>query len=284
MAQEKQLRSLAADLAKQLSGTARSPVAITSFTNPDFGSAFSVFLVDRLNILLASAEPHFEVVDRSNTELAYREINLSLLRDYDATTFAKIGKRVGARVLVHGSYTVLEGGATVSVTAQILDVETGRIVGGALIDVPYTGDIKSMLTRPEGRTGADSAQPPVDQLLESHQFVFRLRRCTITRTAVTCKLTVTSPERDRYFRFGEYDGITSMFDQNGIEYRASSVVIANKFDSSGVNTLLVRDVTVQAEVSFTVNANVTTISLLRLRVADMDVRAAFDVQFRNIRP
>jgi TolB-like protein len=146
IAQEKELRDLASSLAGQIEKRGRSPVAITSFTNTDYGPDFSVFLVDRLNILLASGGNQFEVVTRDHIKEAFREINLALGQNYDAETFAKIGKAVGARSLIRGGFTVFASGVRVSVTAEIIDVETGRIIGGAFVDVPYTGDVKAMLS------------------------------------------------------------------------------------------------------------------------------------------
>jgi TolB-like protein len=153
-AQDKELRDLASSLAGQIEKQGRSPVAITSFTNNDYGPDFSVFLVDRLNILLASGGNQFEVVTRDHIKEAFREINLALGQNYNAETFAKIGKAVGARSLIRGGFTVFASGVRVSVTAEIIDVETGRIIGGSFVDIPYTGDIKTMLSPPAAKDSA----------------------------------------------------------------------------------------------------------------------------------
>jgi len=278
---------MATGLADQIAAKGSSPVAVTSFTNPDYGPAFSVFLVDRLNVLLVSSAKQFEVVTRDRIEDAFREINLALGKNYDAATFSKVGKAVGAKSLIRGSFAVMAAAAKVSVTVQILDVQTGRIIGGALADLPYTGDIKTMLTPLEGggpASGPDAADSSIRtvQQIEVNRFLFRLRQCSASRTAVTCKLTVTSPEQDRTIRFGSYNGVhSSLFDQAGNEYELTHVMVGNK-NGRSVDTLLVRDVPVQAELTFNVTGNVTTISLLKIRGSGGN--AFLDIQFRNIRP
>jgi TolB-like protein len=274
-------------LSDQLAAKTKGPVAVLSFVSPSYGPAFSTFLVDRLNILLASSNKQFEVVTRDRIEDAFHEINLALGKNYDASTFAKIGKTVGAKALVRGSYVVMPDNAKVSVTAQLLDVETGRIIGGGFADIPYTGDIKTMLT-PQENAGAESgggAPPSQEQQVDLSGVVFRLKQCSATRTSVVCKVLLTSPERDRKMQIGAwYNDYCAVYDQGGNEYKYSRISIANKSADGPVQFLLVRDVPTQAELTFPVTANVTTIALLKLTVVDLDHLAPIAPQFRNVRP
>ena len=136
---------MAASLASQIREKGKGPVAITTFANGDYGPAFNVFLVDRLNVFLSIGNNGFDVVARDRVEEAFKEINLALAKNFDSLTFARIGKQLGARSLIRGSYTVQSAAAVVSIVTQIVDVETGRIVGGDIATIPYTGDIKEML-------------------------------------------------------------------------------------------------------------------------------------------
>ncbi len=131
---------------------------MASYVNTNGGNycpAFNSYLVDRLNILLVRGNTDFDVVARDRVEEMFKEINLALGKNYDSSTFARIGRQLGARALVTGSYTIQQQGATVSIAAQLLDVESGRIVGGDLAEVPFSGDIKALVD-PQACVAGDS--------------------------------------------------------------------------------------------------------------------------------
>jgi hypothetical protein len=112
--------------------------------------------LDRLNILLARDNSAFAVVARSRVEDAFKEIDLGLSKYYDASTFAKIGKQLGARSIIRGSYTVRSSSGVVSIVGEILDVESGRLIGGEEVNMQLTGDLKAMLS-PTGSCGTGAA-------------------------------------------------------------------------------------------------------------------------------
>ena len=118
--QDKELRELADSLTSQVKSRGKGPVAITSFGDGSYCPAFSTYLVDRLSILMARGNTAFDVITRDRVEEVFKEINLSLGKNYDASTFAKIGKQLGTKSLIRGHYTVQAAAATVSLAAQIL--------------------------------------------------------------------------------------------------------------------------------------------------------------------
>jgi hypothetical protein len=134
--------------------------------------------------------------------------------------------------------------------------------------------------------GGDPAPGPLrsEQRVDADGFVFQLRQCSATRTLVTCKLSITSQKMDRNIHFGDWYGNSSFYDQDGGEYALTGVTIANKHGDRAVETLLVRDLPVQAEVSFKVTADVTGIPLMKLRAGVRETNTFLDIQFRNIRP
>ncbi|MGA2578475.1 MAG: hypothetical protein ABSH24_20875 [Bryobacteraceae bacterium] len=85
-------------------------------------------------------------------------------KNYDSSTFSRIGQQLGARELIRGSYTIQSFGATISIAAQLVDVETGRIIGGDLAELPYTGDIKAMLAC-QDCSSKDSSFSPTAKVL-----------------------------------------------------------------------------------------------------------------------
>jgi hypothetical protein len=151
-AQDSELRILASSLASQIKAKGQGPVAVSAFRNCEYGPAFSSYVLDRLNILLARDNSAFAVVARSRVDDAFKEIDLSLSKYYDASTFAKIGKQLGARSIIRGSYVVRASSGVVSIVGEILDVESGRLIGGEEVIMQLTGDLRAMLS-PTGSCG-----------------------------------------------------------------------------------------------------------------------------------
>lgn len=220
-AQEKELQELAASLSTQVRQRGKGPVAITSFVNGStFCPVFSSYLVDRLNIFMVRGNNDFDVVTRDRVEEVFKEINLALGKNYDATTFARIGKQLGAKSLVRGSYTIQPGAATVSIAAQLLEVETGRIIGGDVADIPYIGDIRSLLDqngcgpqgsvqpashnpareqKSTGSTKSDPAAPPTGESKQVGQLEVTMRGCRTSPEGLTCSALVTNLGADRQY-------------------------------------------------------------------------------------
>jgi TolB-like protein len=146
--QDRGLSELASSLSAQIKARVKGPVAVTSFINTSGGSycpTFNRYLVDRINILLVKGNSDFDVVTRDRVEEVFKEINLALAKNYDASTFAKIGHHLGARALIRGSYTIQRQSATISIAAQLLDVESGRIIGGEVEELPLSADVSALL-------------------------------------------------------------------------------------------------------------------------------------------
>ena len=147
-AEDRGLSELASSLASQIKSHVKGAVAVTSFVDTRGGpycQAFNRYLVDRLDILLVKGNSDFAVVTRDRVEEIFKETNLALAKNYDASTFAKVGHQLGAHALIRGSYTIQQQGATISIAAQLLDVETGRIVGGDVVEIPLSADIRTLL-------------------------------------------------------------------------------------------------------------------------------------------
>jgi hypothetical protein len=220
-AQEKELKELAASLTTQVKERGKGPVAIMSFVSGNtFCPAFSSYLVDRLNILMVRGNVDFDVVTRDRVEEVFKEINLALGKNYDATTFAKVGRQLGAKSLVRGSYTLQPGAATVGIVAQLVDVETGRIIGGDMADIPYTGDIRALLEqhgcvagdsepsashdpareqRTTDSTKTDHAPPPAGETKRIGQLEVKLSGCRTEPEGMNCSALVTNLGADRQY-------------------------------------------------------------------------------------
>jgi TolB-like protein len=229
-AQDRGLTELASSLGTQIKQRAKGPVAVTSFVNANVGNycpAFSIYLVDRLTILLVRANADIDVVTRDRVEEVFKEINLTLAKNYDSSTFAKVGHQLGAKSLVRGSYTIEQQGAIVSVAAQLLDVETGRVIGGDLAELPLTSDLKAILDSPacvandssrsvpvrvidNADSGRESRSPPRTDRAEggierpfgtkrAGQLDVTLKTCRIDPEGLICEALVTNLGEERQY-------------------------------------------------------------------------------------
>ncbi len=82
-------------------------------------------ITDFLVSQLASAET-VQLVERTRLQEVLAELELQQTRRIDPTSAARVGKLLGARYLVFGSYFQL--GAGLQATARIVEVETGKIL------------------------------------------------------------------------------------------------------------------------------------------------------------
>jgi TolB-like protein len=297
VAQDAELRELSTNLAGVIHARAKSPIAVTTFVSEGCGPSFGQFVSNRLNILLTQSGKPFEVVTRNRLNDAMKEINLRIGQNYDAASFAKLGKIVGAKALVRGDYHVFE--SKVSLNAEVIEVESGQMIGGHFVDVPLTADVKGLIrcgvdapasatpkrepaenTSSKATLAPPTVSPSSMQSAEAGGVVFTLRGCQAKVTEVNCQFSATSPKEDRYVHLGYWHAYSSLFDQDGNEYRITRVSAANKSDHHRIETLLVRDVAVQVTISFAVKRDVTGISLLRF-VGGTDNRQ-FMADFRNI--
>jgi hypothetical protein len=257
LAQEKGLKDLAASLSSQVKQRGKGPVAITSFVGNGYCAPFSRYIVDRLNIFIARGNADFDVVTRDRVEEVFKEINLALGKNYDASTFSRIGRQLGARELIRGSYTIQPLGATVSIAAQLVDVETGRIIGGEVADVPYTGDVKAMLASQDcpnvDSSTSQGAQPlseapstdkhdasPALKATENKvvhtemkrvgQLEVRLKGCRSVPEGILCEALLTNVGEERqYCLVSKADNMMSrIVDVDGNVHTPSRISLAEK--------------------------------------------------------
>ncbi len=229
LTQERGLNELASSLTNQIKTRSKGPVAVTSFVNTRGGNycpSFNSYLVDRLNILLAKSNTQFDVVTRDRVEEIFKETNLALGKNYDASTFAKVGHMLGARALIRGSYTILQQGATISIAAQLLDVESGRIVGGEVAELPLSADVRTLVEGEACEGNASSSlQEPMSGKRPSHpnttppqQFETKrsgslelaLRGCKLNAEGLLCEALVTNLGEERQYCLVSRAGTTMM--------------------------------------------------------------------------
>ncbi len=237
MAQESELTTLATSLASQVKRRARDPVAIISIANNRSCPAFSTYLVGRLNIYLSKNSADIEVVTRERVEEVFKEINLALGKNYDAATFATVGKHLGARSLIRGTYTLQAQAATISVATEILDVQTGRIIGGEIATIPFTTDLKTLLDgciaptdTPQKQSVETDREQSKSQTIRAGKLEVTLQGCSAEAEGVLCKALVTNTGEERQYCLvsQESDMMSRMIDEAGNVKIANYISLAEK--------------------------------------------------------
>ena len=73
--------------------------------------------------------PNVKIVERERLEDILQELELSASGKIDQATAAKVGKLIGAKYIVVGSFFDLFG--TLRIDSRLIEVETGKVVGAA---------------------------------------------------------------------------------------------------------------------------------------------------------
>lgn len=94
-------------------------------------------LSERISIRL-SGYPHVVVVERARFNEVLDELALTERVPIDGAKAVQIGRLLGANFMIFGSLVKL--GAQPSISLRIVSVETGEIIGGAMIDTAGSED------------------------------------------------------------------------------------------------------------------------------------------------
>ena len=89
-----------------------------------FPNLEELFASKVVEILIEAGD--YEVVERQRLILALEELNLGTTAWVDESTRLRIGRMVGARLMVFGSYQVIAG--QMRLDLRLVDVESGRIM------------------------------------------------------------------------------------------------------------------------------------------------------------
>jgi len=108
-----------------------------------------------------AVNPEVRLVDRSETQRVLDEQGLAVAERVDKETAAKVGKLVGARYMVTGSFIDLYGDFRID--ARMINVETGEIMKVVRSDPKFHDrrDMYRMIQSVAERVMADTRLPPL---------------------------------------------------------------------------------------------------------------------------
>jgi TolB-like protein len=106
-------------------------------TGDDLGGLLSSEIVGKL-----SSKPGVQVIERQNLLNVLQELKLGSSELTDESVRLKVGRMLGARQMVFGSYLV--SGSSMRLDLRLVDVETGRVLKTAKKTVK-AGDVNSWI-------------------------------------------------------------------------------------------------------------------------------------------
>jgi TolB-like protein len=134
---ESDIDLLSAELSKQAIARNTLKLAVLDFTESNSVTDFSLAVSEELRIHMAVNNASLTIVDRAATERVMEEQRLSSSPLFDENKAATLGKLVSADAIVTG--TLIRQGGNWRVTAKMISVETGAVIGGYSVNLKNTG-------------------------------------------------------------------------------------------------------------------------------------------------
>lgn len=140
------------DLARQIVdkslASETTTLAIAAFPHADDScSEMSNYLVDELVLSLFTVQSgQLEIIERSQLERIFAELQLSMTGAIDANTTQELGRIHGVDALLIGSLTLV--GEALRVNSRLIDTETGRVFSAAAVSIPKTATIDELMSVP----------------------------------------------------------------------------------------------------------------------------------------
>jgi TolB-like protein len=300
LAQQNELRSLAAELAPDIVAAGKKTIAVVDFTDLQGNSSdLGRFLAEEFSVALLRTRKGFDVVERNHLKAILSEHKLTASGVIDPATAQNIGKFTGADAIVTGSMTPFS--ESVRVAVKILATDTARIVAADTVDLAKTQTIADLLGNSSGAAGRPgnrvndrppSATPPSGQregaggypsttqaasapsspVVVVGQFQYQLQECRGTANSVRCSFRITNLGQDRTLMHwcGNFSSNkTKAFDNIGNESPGVECTIANKTSmmmvTDTVEAQLITGVTVPAIIIFpNVSAAATSLALINI--------------------
>jgi TolB-like protein len=134
---ESDIDLLSTELSKQATARNVLKLAVLDFTESNAVTDFSLAVSEELRIHMAVNNASLTIVDRAATERVMEEQRLSSSPLFDENKAASLGKLVSADAIVSGK--LIRQGSGWKVTAKLISVETGAVIGGYSVNLKNTG-------------------------------------------------------------------------------------------------------------------------------------------------
>ena len=138
---------LAVTIVEESQAENRHSIAVAPFPHADGSlSVLSNYLVDELVLaLFAIPDNNMQIVERSQLEMIFSEMDLSSTGRIDVSTAVELGRLHGVDALVIGSITTL--GDSIRVIARMIETDTGRVFSSAATTIPKTETTSELMAQ-----------------------------------------------------------------------------------------------------------------------------------------
>jgi len=154
------INELAEKLVTSTQGRPAGKIAVADFVGP--GSEVYVLgehISDKVSVSLFSSGAFSDFMERKQLKQVLLGLKGEHSGYFDQSTVQQFGKMIGVDSMVIG--TIEDLGTVVDVTAKIVQVGTGRLLGMADIQLPKDSAVKSMLYKQRTATLTINIDPPV---------------------------------------------------------------------------------------------------------------------------
>jgi TolB-like protein len=222
-----------------------------------------------------------QVVERSQLDKVLEQLKLGYSGLLKIESAKKIGEQLNADGIILGA--VSDMGDTISINARIVDIETGRAITSAEVELPKTPNIIKQLKTPFG-TPIGITPPPdpsggcAGRIKNAKGFKFELVSCKKEGGIVKFEFFITS-NADKRFSLAGSRG-SRLFDNFGNVYKASGASLANCSKSYHCEIDMIGGVRTKANLSFKGVAS----NAIRAEVLEIQCESNnhFKIQFRKL--
>jgi TolB-like protein/ribosomal protein L31 len=285
---DQRVSELSQQIASKMSARQKTTLAVIEFANlrgevTDFGRYLAEELITRLSDL-----EKFKVIERQLINRVIAEQKLGLTGIVDPAAARRLGRLLGADAICSGTVSDLAQG--VKVNARLISTETGEVFASASTEIFKDESVLRLLangsrTTPTANTDSSpsAANQNLHRKVDVSGFTFELKNVSMSGTAVTCEVGITSNDTDREITIEvcEVCHPSTMTDDNGNHHRVGQVRLGNKTTDYFITSLLVAGVPVRAVLRFEgVSPEARNIALLNINFR-FDSRP-LTAQFRSI--
>ena len=243
------VEQLAAQIAKAAPEGRQLRVAVADF--PDLQNVTSDlgrYIASRLTTRLVQS-PKFFVIERQRLSQVLGELKFSMSDLVDPAKAKQLGRMVGVEAIIVG--TVSDLGNQVDLDARMIEIETNRMLLGAVVTISKDPTVEEMLKRgrqeavatpatPGASPGPGVTPPATGQVVSVEGFLFQPRGCRKTGGKLACTVAfVNMGNEERQLNvFGQHNRPDSqLIDNRGNQYpvtvqigsKSSEVWVQEKF-------------------------------------------------------
>lgn len=227
---DQRVNELSQQIANKMSARQKTTLAVIEFANlrgevTDLGRYIAEELITRLSDM-----EKFRVIERQLLNKVMAEQKLSLTGIVDPVAARRLGRLVGADAICSG--TISDLAQSLKVNARLISTETGEVFASASTEIFKDESVLRLLANgasaaPTADTDSSSAGPNrgMNRKVDVSGFTFELKTVSISGTAVTCEIGITSNDIDREITVEvcEICHPSTMTDDTGTHYRVGQV-------------------------------------------------------------